>query len=94
MKINIDIPDYSPERGLVYKWENGFEIKSVTNNEVIIITANKAGLISLANHLLNLAQDNVPASHHLHFDEHNSLEEGSNELIIQKCITGRPTIIL
>lgn len=86
MKINIDIPDYNPERGLVYKWENGFEIKSVTNNEVIIITANKAGLISLANHLLNLEQDNVPAGNHLHLDEYNSLEEGSNELIIEKSV--------
>ena len=84
MKINMEIPDYSPESGIEYKWENGFEIKAVTNNEVIIITANKAGLISLANHLLNLAQDKIPAGHHLHFDQYNSLEEASNELIIQK----------
>lgn len=84
MKINIEIPDYSPETGIIYKWENGFEIKAVTNNETIIITGNKAGLISLANHLLNLAQDNVPSGHHLHFDDYNALEAGSNELIIQK----------
>jgi hypothetical protein len=84
MKINIEIPDYKPESGIIYKWEDGFEIKAVTNNGVIIITANKEGLISLANHFLNLAQDEIPAGHHLHFDEYNSLEEGSNELIIQK----------
>lgn len=84
MKLSIEIPDYKPESGIMYKWEDGFEVKSVVDNGVIIITANKAGLISLANHLLNLAQDNIPAGHHLHFDEYNSLEEGSNELIIEK----------
>ena len=86
MKISIEIPDYKPESGIKYKWEEGFEIKAVTNKGVIIITANKDGLISLANHFLNLAQDEIPAGHHLHFDEYNSLEEGSNELIIQKII--------
>lgn len=85
MKINIEIPDYNPEDGMEYKWENGFEIKAVINNNTVIITANKEGLISLANHFLNLAQDNTPAGHHLHFDEYNSLEKGSNELIIQKA---------
>lgn len=44
--------------------------------------ANKSGLISLANHLLNLGQDDISFGHHLHFDEYNSLEEGSSELII------------
>jgi hypothetical protein len=84
MKIIMELPDYNPENGIKYKWENGFKIKVVTNNNVVILNANKSGLISLANHLLNLAQDKIPAGHHLHFDEFNSLEEGSNELIIQK----------
>ena len=48
------------------------------------IIANKEGLTSLANHLLNLAQDNVPRGYHLHFDESNSLKDGSSELIIEK----------
>ena len=84
MKINIEIPDYNPESGMEYKWEDGFEIKAVTNNGIVMITANKEGLISLANHFLNLAQDKIPVGHHLHFDEYNSLEQGSIELIIQK----------
>jgi hypothetical protein len=41
-------------------------------------------LISLAIHLLTLAQENVPVGSHCHFDEHNSLEHGSKELIIEK----------
>jgi len=38
----------------------------------------------LANHLLNLSQENIPSGYHLHFDEYNSLENGSCDLIIQK----------
>jgi len=75
MEINIEIPEYNSESGIEYKWEDGFEIKAVTNDGVIIITANKDGLISLANHLLNLAQDKIPAGHHMHLDEYNSLEK-------------------
>ena len=44
----------------------------------------KSGLISLARHLLTLAQDSVPKHSHIHLDEYNSLEEGSAELINQK----------
>jgi len=82
--IKIEIPEYNPERGFEYKWENGFAIKTRINEEVIKITANREGLISLANHLLNLAQDNIPAGYHLHFDKYNALEEDSIELIIEK----------
>lgn len=84
MTIEIEIPMYSPEKGIEYKWENGFDIETQFKDEVIKLTANKAGLISLANHLLNLAQDNIPSGYHLHFDEYNALEEGSKELIIEK----------
>ena len=84
MIINVEIPDYDSTQGMKYNWEDGFniEIKRVHNS--IMISANKEGLISLANHLLNLAQDKIPMGHHLHFDETNSLEDGSLELIITK----------
>ncbi len=84
MEIKIEVPDYNPNKGLTCKWEDGFEIETKIDNDAIVITANKQGLISLANHLLNLAQDNVPLGCHYHFDSHNSLEDGSIELIIDK----------
>ena len=84
MDIKINIPDYSIETGFVYKWESGFELELNQKNNSVELIANKAGLISLANHLFNLAQDDVPVGYHLHFDENNSLNEGSSELIIQK----------
>lgn len=84
MEIKIEIPNYSESYGIKYNWENGFEIKVNNIDGVIKIIANKEGLKSLANHLLNLAQDEVPIGYHLHFDENNSLEDGSSELIIEK----------
>jgi hypothetical protein len=84
MEIKIEVPLFTIDKGIEYKWENGFEIETKLENGVINIIANREGLISLANHLLNLAQLDVPLGHHLHFDEYNSLEEGSSELIIQK----------
>ena len=84
MKIELDIPEYNSSQGIKYNWENGFKIEVKYSDGVVLIEANKEGLISLANHLLNIAQENVPQNYHLHFDEYNSLEEGSLELIIEK----------
>lgn len=84
MEIKLTIPEYS-DQGLRSEWEYGFEIKAGINDGKIIISANKAGLISLAKQMLTLAQDAVPVGYHLHYDESNSLEEGSVELIIEKA---------
>jgi hypothetical protein len=84
MKITLDIPEYDSNKGFSYKWENGFEIKIGREDNTIVLSANKAGLLSLANHCINLAQDDVPFNYHLHFDQSNSLEDGSLELLIQK----------
>jgi hypothetical protein len=86
MEVKIEVPEYSLDAGITYKWEHGFEIETKIENGALMIIANKAGLISLANHLLNLAQSEIPVGHHLHFDDSNSLEENSLELVIQKKI--------
>ena len=82
--IKIEVPEYNPEKGFEYKWEKGFEIEILIDGGITKIIANREGLMSLANHLLNLSQSNIPSGSHLHFDEFNSLEEGSTELIIKK----------
>lgn len=76
--------DYCAEKGLQLQWEKDFAISVTTLENEVTIRANKSGLISLARHLLTLAQDSVPKYSHIHLDEYNSLEEGSAELIIQK----------
>ena len=65
------------------KWQDGFIINvSVENENQVVISANKEGLLSLATQLKDLADEDTGS--HIHYDEYNSLEEGSSELIIEK----------
>ena len=63
-------------------WKNGFSIQVKVDSGTVIISANKEGLLSLAKQLTTLAEA-VPGDH-IHYDEYNSLEEGSAEMIIEK----------
>ena len=55
--MEIDVPKYD-EKGFWFKWEDGFVFRSfVDEYGEVCIEANKAGLISLARHLLEMAQD-------------------------------------
>ena len=63
-------------------WIDGFSIRVKAEKGAVLISANKAGLLSLANHLTMLAEE-TPGCH-FHLDENNSLEDGSAELIIEK----------
>jgi len=63
------------------EWKDGFKIR-VDKDDEVIISANKEGLLSLSKQLEMLAEE--PAGSHIHYDECNSLEEGSAELIIEK----------
>ena len=64
-------------------WSDGCEIAASIEGGTARIIANREGLISLANICLALAKEN-PGTH-LHLDEHNSLEDGSCELILEKA---------
>ena len=84
LKTEIQISEYSSSNGMLLKWENTSSIKVEIEEGEVCIKANVAGLRSLANHLLNLAQEKVPQNIHLHLDDMNGLEEGSCGLIIEK----------
>ena len=64
------------------EWVDGFEIKAVAKNGEIVISANRAGMLSLAKQLMALA-DGV-AGDHIHYDDQSSLKEGSTEMIIER----------
>lgn len=64
------------------EWVDRFEIKVKNVNGATVISANREGMMSLAKHLLALA-DGVPGDH-IHYDEYNSLEPGSSEMIIER----------
>ena len=65
------------------EWVDGFIIKVETDiDNTVVISANREGLLSLAKQLTALANENV--GWHIHYDDHNSLEDGSMEMIIEK----------
>lgn len=67
---------------MIMEWLDGFEIRATVQNDSICISANKEGLLSLAKHLIELAEGEQ--GNHVHYDENNSLEEGSTEMIIER----------
>ena len=64
------------------EWIDGFKITVNTYDQGTTISANKEGLLTLAAQLKVLAEG-MPGDH-IHYDEYNSLEEGSSEMIIEK----------
>ena len=62
------------------EWVDGFEIRVKVDHDAVVISANKEGMLSLAKQLTALAEA-VPGQH-IHYDEYNSLEDGSAEMII------------
>ena len=66
------------------EWVDGFEIRTAVKDNSIVISANREGLLSLAKHLMALADGE--AGSHIHYDAYNSLEEGSTEIIVEKVL--------
>ena len=64
------------------EWVDGFEIRVTAEKGETVISANREGMLSLAKQLRMLA-DRVPGDH-IHYDENNSLEEGSAVMIIER----------
>ncbi|MEK2479129.1 Imm32 family immunity protein [Streptomyces noursei] len=83
MEQVIVTPDYRPEEGLRFSWDEGFEIMvSVTRSEALI-KANRAGLTSLARHLLTLAQEGVSDGAHIHLTADQEIES-EIDLILER----------
>ena len=68
---------------MTFHWIDGFTINVAIDGNTVVISANKEGLLSLANHLRALAEEPDKGAH-LHLDEFNSLEDGSAALIVEK----------
>ena len=65
-----------------FHWVDGFEIAVAVEKDAVVISANREGLLSLANHLTALAEGD--SRDHFHLDANNSLEDGSAELIVER----------
>ena len=64
------------------EWVEGSEIQVTYTDGTVLISANREGLLSLATHLTALAGE-TPGTH-IHLDAYNSLEDGSEELILDR----------
>ena len=62
------------------EWVDGFEIRVKVDHDSVVIAANREGMLSLAKQLTALAE--AAPGQHIHYDNYNSLEEGSAEMII------------
>ena len=67
---------------MTINWVDGFEIRVSVEHGEAVISANKEGLLSLAQQLTALAEET--AGSHIHYEEYNSREERSAELTIEK----------
>lgn len=67
---------------MTFKWIDGFEIAARIDGDEIVISANREGLLSLAEQLRTLAEEEDGC--HFHLDQYNSLEEGSVDLVVEK----------
>ena len=67
---------------MVFDWADGFSISIRVDADAVVVSANREGLLSLSRHLAALANEKPGC--HFHLDEHNSLEEGSCELIVEQ----------
>ncbi len=80
----VEVGSYSPQQGLRMAWTEGFVIVVTLSADQVVVRANREGLISLAQHLLTLAEDGVPAGAHIHLSPHDALEAGSGELVLER----------
>ena len=65
------------------KWEENSEISvRVEKDGAVVLSGNRAGLLTLSWILADLAE--CEAGEHVHLDEGNGLEEGASNLVIEK----------
>lgn len=83
MEQVIVIPDCRPDEGLQFSWDEGFEIMVSVARSEVLIKANRAGLTSLARHLLTLAQGGVSGGVHVHLTADQEIES-EVDLILER----------
>ncbi|WP_030293158.1 Imm32 family immunity protein [Streptomyces katrae] len=83
----IDVPEYRGDEGLRFAWDDDFEIELTVSSAEVVIKANRAGLTSLARHLLTLAQEGVGAGSHVHLTADQEIESNV-DLILERMGDG------
>ncbi|MFD7107306.1 Imm32 family immunity protein [Streptomyces celluloflavus] len=79
----IDVPERRVDGGLQFVWDDDFEIELTVRSMEVVIKANRAGLTSLARHLLTLAQQGVHEGSHIHLTADQEIES-EIDLILER----------
>ena len=82
--MDLELGTYSREEGLRLVWRPGYVLRASASGDAILISGNAEGLRSLAQHLLTLAEEHVPAGVHAHMDPDYELEDDSRPMIVEK----------
>jgi len=85
--VTLEVTAYDPALGVGTWWDDDALLRAEvweSPEKTVVISGNPAGLVSLARHLLTLAQDAVPNGRHFDFDTYcGSLESGSAAIRIE-----------
>jgi hypothetical protein len=88
VSVSVDVVRYDPTLGVGTFWEEDSTLRVdvwETPEQTVVISGNASGLISLARHLLTLAQADVPEGRHFDFDTYGGwLDNGSSALRIER----------
>ncbi|MET7796738.1 Imm32 family immunity protein [Streptomyces decoyicus] len=74
MDLVISVPEHRVGEGLQFAWDDDFEMEMAVGPTEVVIKANRAGLTSLARHLLTLAQQGVHEGSHIHLTADQEIE--------------------
>lgn len=85
--VEVEIQVYDPAFGVVSWWDDGASLRldiSEQPEPTVVISGNPEGLVSLARHLLTLAQPAAPGARSMDFDTYCGwLEDGSRGIRIE-----------
>jgi hypothetical protein len=88
VSVSVDVIRYDPALGVGTFWEEDSTLRLgvwETPERTVVISGNASGLVSLARHLLTLAQVDVPGGRHFDFDTYGGwLDDGSFALRIER----------
>ena len=85
--VTLEVTTYDPALGVGTWWDEDAVLRAEvweSPEKTVVISGNPSGLMSLARHLLTLAQDAVPDGRHFDFDTYSGwLEDGSTAIRIE-----------
>jgi hypothetical protein len=81
---SVEVGTYDAAEGLHLVWTPHFLVEVIAGPREVTVKANRAGLRTLASHLLALAGEDVPPGVHIHLEPGLELEPGSSPMIFDR----------